>query len=220
MEQVELESYIPFYKESPTKTINLDELETLCFKRVACLKLIELESEAGEEFEKIHERLLKKLEKQDVNLKLYIGRKEDKKVIENDEISHFMLRLAYCRTDDYKRWLITQETRLFRHILFAHTQKNQIILKKLLIEKNIKYEDVKDTEWEELGHKIAFDKINPSDKRSIDKLKEDLINATTKEDKESIESSIKKLNTQYDDLRKQYFKFDLLAGLAIVKVRR
>jgi len=55
------EPYIPFYKEPPQNIMHLDELETLCFKRVATLKLIEMESEAGEEFETIHLKLVKKL---------------------------------------------------------------------------------------------------------------------------------------------------------------
>ena len=32
-----------------------------------------------------------------------------------DMVSHFVLRLAYCRTDELRRWLVTQESVLFRH---------------------------------------------------------------------------------------------------------
>jgi DNA primase large subunit len=30
-------------------------------------------------------------------------------------VSHFVLRLAYCRTDELRRWLLTQECALFRY---------------------------------------------------------------------------------------------------------
>jgi DNA primase large subunit len=218
MEEVKTRPYIPFYKAPPTKTINMDELETLCFKRVAILKLVEIETELSDDFDAVHNKLLKKLENQDVNIKLIESMHDAE--IENDIIAHFMLRLAYCRSDDYRRWFITQETRLFRHILYTQTSKNQHVLKKLLKEKNLQYEDVSPKEWKQLKYKIAFQHINTTDEDVYSNLAEKLRTCKIAEEKDNIQIKLKDMDRLHEELRKSFSKFSFLNGLSLVGHRK
>ena len=126
----------------------------MCFKRVACLKIVELESEAFDDFDIIHKRIKEKLYKQNIHLNLKTGNNQDQ--INKDNISHFMLRLAYCRSNDYRRWLTNQETRLFKHILYEQTNKDELRLRNIMTSKNIKYESVTKEEWEQFRDQISW----------------------------------------------------------------
>jgi DNA primase large subunit len=72
----------------------------------------------------------------------------------NDNISHFICRLAYCRNEELRKWFLTQEQRLFNLRLKA--QKPEDI--RALLEKkvNIVYAKVEDQEWERFSADITF----------------------------------------------------------------
>jgi DNA primase large subunit len=51
-------------------------------------------------------------------IKTQFAEKKSKDEVANlrkDHISHFILRLAYCQSEDLRRWFLTQECMLFRH---------------------------------------------------------------------------------------------------------
>ena len=62
--------------------------------------------------------------KQYVSQLLNGGRSSDSQ--RKDLISHFVLRLAYCRTNELRRWFLLQESDLFRYRLSLEPTSSQV----------------------------------------------------------------------------------------------
>ena len=69
-----------------------------------------------------------------------------------DVASHFILRAAYCKTEDLRRWFLTQEAFLFKYQLenIANSKTGDRMLKRFLDENNLKFESVSDEEKNQL----------------------------------------------------------------------
>lgn len=113
------------YHDPPGDEVTLTEFETLAMARLQVLKQIEtLKAKGSENMTEEIEMLLKKHE-------IYTKR--------NDHISHFILRLAYCRNEELRRWFLNQEVALFRH-RFASSKDSDI--DDFLSENGMKYPNV------------------------------------------------------------------------------
>ena len=109
-----------FYVEPPGCDIRLETMETLAMERLRFLRIIEKYGSLMK-----NEEWVQKV-KDDINsngLSDYINLQprglanREETCYRNrakDYFSHFILRLAYSRTDDLRRWFITQEVDTFR----------------------------------------------------------------------------------------------------------
>ncbi|XP_071399891.1 DNA primase large subunit-like, partial [Centroberyx affinis] len=113
---------LQFYGQPPLENISLTEFETFAVERLKLLKTVE---NLGVSYVKTSEQYSKKLDNEFSNLNFpYRTEADDKKTQSGpseyekrrkDHISHFILRLAYCQTEDLRRWFIQQEVDLFRY---------------------------------------------------------------------------------------------------------
>ncbi|MEE6476557.1 hypothetical protein FKM82_011124 [Ascaphus truei] len=119
---------LQFYQSPPTENISLVEFETFAVERLKLLKTLE---NLGVSYVKSTDQYKSKLEGELRKLKfpyrfLQDGiNNEEYDQRRKDHISHFILRLAYCQSEDLRRWFIQQEMDLFR-FRFGEVPKEKV----------------------------------------------------------------------------------------------
>jgi len=103
---------ISIYEQPPDGEVSLEEFEQFALDRMRVLKAIDSSKAKGvkpEELSKIIE----------TSLNQYLPLRDKGEDVEEDRrkdhVSHFILRIAYSRTEDLRRWFLRQEEQLFRH---------------------------------------------------------------------------------------------------------
>jgi DNA primase large subunit len=138
VENTHIKQYLEpsLYETPPTEEVSLDTFELYSIDRLRLLRDIEMLKARGFEDKELYSQILKaehryfheplvnsahfdsldysegKPEKEKRNRKTAIEIEKEK--IEKDCASHFILRLGFCRTEDLRRWFLTQETLLFK----------------------------------------------------------------------------------------------------------
>ncbi len=74
-----------------------------------------------------------------------------------DHISHFLLRIYYCRTDELRKWFISRECELMRARLIYIS--NTSTMSEILSENDFNYEKVSDKERNEFSAKINWNQL-------------------------------------------------------------
>lgn len=153
---------LQFYGQPPLENISLSEFETFAVDRLKLLKTVET---LGVSYVKLSEQYSNKLVNESKSLnfpyrpeavitddrKPQAGPSEyDKR--RKDHISHFILRLAYCQTEDLRRWFIQQEVDLFRH-RFSELHPKQKL--EFLHRNNLQYDTISVEEKKALQDKLV-----------------------------------------------------------------
>ncbi|CAF1108744.1 unnamed protein product [Adineta ricciae] len=131
--------YIPYYDAYPEDlTISLELFQTLAIERLKILKTIEqvlarlnttLSTAPTYKKDEIEKLLRKELKDKLHHLKFIIfptftGTSSND--LQNDIISHYILRLAFCPSEEERRWFITHELELFRYRFQVLTKAEQL----------------------------------------------------------------------------------------------
>ena len=103
------ECRVSMYALPPTGEVSLEEFESSGMDRLRVLRGLEAARARGRKGDDLASHLQSLLDK---HLKGGGGRAEGAR---RDQVSHHVLRLAFCRSEDQRRWLLDQETALFRH---------------------------------------------------------------------------------------------------------
>ncbi|XP_069091858.1 DNA primase large subunit isoform X1 [Pleurodeles waltl] len=139
---------LQFYLQPPTENISLADFELFAIERLKLLKAVE---SLGVSYLKTNEQYKSKLESELRKLKFPYRPPGD--VITDDEydnrrkdhISHFILRLAYCQSEDLRRWFIQQEMDLFR---FRFNEMTKAGIQDFLAYNKLKYDAISNEEKE------------------------------------------------------------------------
>ncbi|KAK7368415.1 hypothetical protein VNO80_10440 [Phaseolus coccineus] len=136
---------IPLYRSAPSLEVRLEEFESFAIDRLRVLKGISDGMSRGKKPEEM-ENLVKDLWK--VNMR----HQHASDVLNKDIISHFVLRLVYCRTEDLRKWFLSMESALFRHrfrVLNAEAQRA------VMEEFDLPYRAVSNVEFESIKEKLG-----------------------------------------------------------------
>lgn len=114
---------LQMYSTAPDSKLTLREFEEQALERVRVLRIIEQTSAKGitKYSEEWRKAILEEMKTQGLKVlhKVFTGSglgklEQDYEARRRDHITHFICRLTYSRTEELRRWFITQELDLFR----------------------------------------------------------------------------------------------------------
>ncbi|NXF21100.1 PRI2 primase, partial [Rhodinocichla rosea] len=142
---------LQFYLEPPTESISLVEFESFAIDRLRLLKVVE---NLGVSYVRSSDAYKTKLEAELRKLKFpYRALAEDDyEARRKDHISHFILRLAYCQSEDLRRWFLQQEMDLFR---YRFNELSDSLMQKFLEHVNLSFEAIGEDLKNQLANELS-----------------------------------------------------------------
>jgi len=163
-------SGLSLYSSPPVGDISLEMFEDLAVLRLRALRIIEKQNLSGKTkfspdwmdavLKDFSGKDAKGLQTFFVLSKMWLdGHKANEddalKNRQQDHISHFILRLAYCRTEELRRWFVTHESDLFRFKWWIFSQKSDTKeLDRFMKTSGLNYEPISDEEKMEKKQKL------------------------------------------------------------------
>ncbi|XP_044754339.1 DNA primase large subunit-like isoform X2 [Coccinella septempunctata] len=159
---------LSMYNIPPIGETSLEEFETLAIERLQLMRVLEQAASKGH---KINSEEWKKCIKEDLNkldLKKFVrlmngldGQTElDINARRADHLSHFILRLAYCRSEELRRWFINRELEWFR---LRFMVQNQTTLNRFFESNKLIYSPISDPEKNAIFNELLMSTFNMSD---------------------------------------------------------
>ncbi|KAJ9060588.1 DNA primase subunit pri2 [Entomophthora muscae] len=102
-----------WYTEAPCEEISIEEFETFALDRLQVLKALEAATIRNKTPEEMCE-IFQRVSRDHLPLAKISSNLDNEPILRKDLLSHFILRLAFCRSDELRRWFIKYESLLFK----------------------------------------------------------------------------------------------------------
>ncbi|XP_019704573.1 probable DNA primase large subunit [Elaeis guineensis] len=136
---------LSLYRSAPSLEVRLEDFELYAIDRLRVLKGISDGISRGKKPEEM-EKLVSELWRANMR------HQDASEVTNKDMISHFVLRLVYCRTEDLRKWFLSMETTLFRYRFRLESPESQ---RMLMAEFQLPYKALSNAEFETVKDKLG-----------------------------------------------------------------
>jgi len=139
------------YNDPPTGDVSLQYFCSTALKRLHILRQLEWHRSRGKNWNELSNTILDECRKFLPSLSTQSQEPTDDD-LRRDNISHFILRLAFCETEDQRRWFLGQEVLLFR-IRFEALGDDDAKL--FLHTHNLHYDSLTEAEWNSISDHLS-----------------------------------------------------------------